>query len=627
MEKKMKSKSSTKYIPSKAGMALAVLIALIITTVALAAAGVLDPTFDGDGIVVTGVGGNDDIRAMVIQPDGKIVVAGSSDEDLALARYGANGALDASFGVNGIVITDIPGYSSKGEAVALQSDGKIILGGRICVSSPYCDFALVRYLDNGSLDTSFDGDGIVITDFDYYGLTDSKLSAIGIQTDGKILAVGQTVDCCPDFSVISLARYNPDGSLDTSFSGDGKLITSFIFDPSALVIQPDGKFIVAGDVDTHGGLNSILKMTVIRFNNDGTFDTSFNEKGYVIINVPPQNESGGHAVALTPNGKIVVVGSVVEIGGYSGRMVVVRLNPNGSLDTTFDGDGIVVTDFGGTKGHQGGYAAAVQLDGKIVAAGKSNYLGTDDFALARYNSDGSLDKSFSGDGKKITSIGNYDAIHAIALQADGKIVVAGSSDSDFALARYDEGGLAFPSIGTQDGWILERAETSAKGGTMNVAGTFRIGDDVARKQYRSLLSFRTKYLPDNAIITSVTLKLKRQGVTGGVNPITPFQGIMVDMKRGFFGNSSTLQITDWQAAGQKTIGPLVSIYGGGWYSLDLTSLKGYVNKRELNQGLTQIRIRFNLDDNDDNRANTLSLFSGNGAVTSRPILLIDYVMP
>lgn len=624
----MKSKNSTKYIPSKAGMTLAVIIALISTTVALAAAGALDPTFDGDGIVVTDVGGNDDIRAMVIQPDGKIVVAGSSDGDLALARYDSNGALDASFGVNGIVTTDIPGYSSKGEAVALQSDGKIILGGSICVSSPECDFILARYDSNGSLDTSFDGDGIVITDFDYYGLTDSKLSAIGIQTDGKILVVGQRVDCCPDFSVISLARYNPDGSLDTSFDGDGKLITSFIFDPSALVIQPDGKFIVAGDVDTHAGLNSIIKMTVIRFNNDGTLDTSFNEKGYVIINVPPRNESGGNAVALTPNGKIVVVGSVVEIGGYAnGSMVVVRLNPNGSLDTTFDGDGIVVTDFGGTTGHQGGFAVAVQLDGKVVAAGVSNYLGTNDFALARYNSDGSLDKSFNGDGKKITSIGNYDAINAMALQADGKIVVAGASDSDFALARYDEGGLAFPSIGTQDGWILESAETSAKGGTMNATSALRIGDDVARKQYRSLLSFQTKNLPDNAIITSVTLKLKRQSVTGGVNPIPLFQGFMIDVKRGFFGNSSTLQVTDWQAAGQKTIGPLVPTYGGGWYSLDLTSLKGYVNKRELNQGLTQIRIRFNLDDNDDNRANTLSLFSGNGAVTSRPILLIDYVMP
>lgn len=609
-------------------MTLAVIIALISTTVALAAAGALDPTFDGDGIVVTDVGGNDDIRAMVIQPDGKIVVAGSSDGDLALARYDSNGALDASFGVNGIVTTDIPGYSSKGEAVALQSDGKIILGGSICVSSPECDFILARYDSNGSLDTSFDGDGIVITDFDYYGLTDSKLSAIGIQTDGKILVVGQRVDCCPDFSVISLARYNPDGSLDTSFDGDGKLITSFIFDPSALVIQPDGKFIVAGDVDTHAGLNSIIKMTVIRFNNDGTLDTSFNEKGYVIINVPPRNESGGNAVALTPNGKIVVVGSVVEIGGYAnGSMVVVRLNPNGSLDTTFDGDGIVVTDFGGTTGHQGGFAVAVQLDGKVVAAGVSNYLGTNDFALARYNSDGSLDKSFNGDGKKITSIGNYDAINAMALQADGKIVVAGASDSDFALARYDEGGLAFPSIGTQDGWILESAETSAKGGTMNATSALRIGDDVARKQYRSLLSFQTKNLPDNAIITSVTLKLKRQSVTGGVNPIPLFQGFMIDVKRGFFGNSSTLQVTDWQAAGQKTIGPLVPTYGGGWYSLDLTSLKGYVNKRELNQGLTQIRIRFNLDDNDDNRANTLSLFSGNGAVTSRPILLIDYVMP
>lgn len=631
----MRTKTLLKHAPAKAALILAVVVTSISATIALAAAGVLDPTFDADGRVVTDIGGEDSIQAMVIQPDGKVVGAGSSDGNLALARYDSNGALDASFGINGIVITNIPGYTCTGRAVALQSDGKIVLGGHGHTSYSDDDHVLVRYNSDGSLDTSFDGDGIVVTSFDYSGITADVLNAIGIQTDGKILTVGHTWDT-PDISVITLARYNSDGSLDTSFDGDGKLITWFTQsdNPVALAIQPDGKFIVAGGSDFLGGLNYKYKMTVIRFNSDGTFDTNFNGNGKVFIDVPSQYASIGTAVVLAPNGKIVVAGSVVEIGGYSGSMVVVRLNPNGSLDATFGGDGIVVTDFGGTHGHQGGTAAAIQLDGKVVAGGYSDPFGNIDMVLARYNIDGSLDISFSGDGKVITSIGTDDRLTAIALQADGKIVAAGSidsdfSDSDFALARFDGGGLSFLSTASVDGWILESTEVSNTGGMMNASETtFILGDGLLDSQYRAILSFNTAALPDTAVITKAALKIRAFGTLVGNNdPFTWGQGLRVDVCKGAFGTNA-LQLTDFNFNSAANCSLLSGRFGktpvNGWYSANLLSTA--FDKVNID-GITQFRLRFYRDDNDDRFFDYWRFYSGNAPTASRPQLIIEYSVP
>jgi hypothetical protein len=158
--------------------------------------------------------------------------------------------------------------------------------------------------------------------------------------------------------------------------------------------------------------------------------------------------------------------------------------------------------------------------------------------------------------------------------------------------------------------------------------TLRLGDDAANKQYRSLLSFATgAALPDNAVITKVTLKVKRQGVTGGGDPVTTFQGFKVEIRNGTFGTSA-LQLTDWQAAAQKTIGPFKPALVGGWYEFNLTSIRAYINKLATGSGVTQIRLRFKLDDNNNTVANYLSLFSGNCAtVTARPKLIISYYIP
>jgi hypothetical protein len=186
----------------------------------------------------------------------------------------------------------------------------------------------------------------------------------------------------------------------------------------------------------------------------------------------------------------------------------------------------------------------------------------------------------------------------------------------------------FISAGTYDGWILESTETGNIGGTLDsTATTIRLGDDKLKKQYRGILSFSTgANLPDDAVITKVTLRVKKQGITGGGNPVTMFQGFMVDIKKGFFGTAA-LQASDFQTAASKSYGPFITALGGGWYSIDLTSGKGYINKLSTLSGLTQIRLRFNLDDDNNAVANVLSLFSGNAPAASCPQLIIEYYVP
>jgi len=187
----------------------------------------------------------------------------------------------------------------------------------------------------------------------------------------------------------------------------------------------------------------------------------------------------------------------------------------------------------------------------------------------------------------------------------------------------------FNSIPQQDGWIVESGENSNTGKTINNAGTaLRIGDSSARTQYRSILSFSTGAdLPDDAVITNVTLNIKKQSVVGSVSPITALQGFIVDLKRGTFG-SAALQATDFQAAANQSVGPFKPTPVASWYSIDLTGAKASINKSTTASGLTQIRLRFKLDDNNNAVANILNLYSGNAAdPADLPQLVITYYVP
>ncbi|MBC6941044.1 MAG: hypothetical protein DWB59_13685, partial [Anaerolineae bacterium] len=223
--------------------------------------------------------------------------------------------------------------------------------------------------------------------------------------------------------------------------------------------------------------------------------------------------------------------------------------------------------------------------------------------------------------------GEYDIVCS-GGDPGANYVVTSYVNGKFTVTAIQIQKRTFRSSGAQDGWILESAENGNKGWTMNKAATtLRIGDEADRKQYRSILSFATgATLPDNAVIVKVTLKVRQQSVTGSGNPLTIFQGIMVDIRKGAFGATS-LQITDWQTKASKTMGPFKTAATSGWFTFNLNPSKAFINKLGTSGGVTQIRLRFKLDDNNNSVANYLSLFSGNAPFASRPQLIVEYYIP
>src|SRR5688572_17010421 len=410
---------------------LSMALGLLGFTIALAASGDLDTTFSGDGLVTTNFGlapGRSDVaRSIAVQSNGKILAAGHSGSDFAVARYNINGSLDTTFSGDGRVTTNF-GASEEISDIALQSNGKIVVVGRKCIAGE-CDVALARYNVNGTLDTTFSGDGKVVTDF---GEGDNgSYGGLEIQSDGKILVVGYASNSTDnDFAIY---RYNSNGTLDTTFSENGIAVGNFGLDrfdeARDLAIQSDGKIVVVGNSDNGSFSNS--DFAIARLNANGTADMTFSGDGR------QTTDFGGleilYSVALQSNGKIVVAGFKNQEGLY--YFAVARYNTNGSLDTTFNGTGRKAFNILGFDSLA--FAVIVRPDGKIVVLGATN----GDFGLVRLNSNGSFDTTFSGDGKILVDFGGEEWASALALQpSDGKYVLGGYASFDgvqydFALAR------------------------------------------------------------------------------------------------------------------------------------------------------------------------------------------------
>ncbi len=413
---------------------LLVLCSSFLTTNAVhAQPGTLDPSFGTGGIVTTdfALGGEDQAEAMALQPDGRIVLVGWVGDALAsvfaVARYNPDGTLDTSFDGDGKLTTSINGIDFA-RGVAIQADGKIVVVG-YTTSMGSQDFVVVRYNVDGTLDNTFSGDGIEVTSV---GL-DEWAYGVALQPDGKILAVGAAYT--PTALDFALVRFNTDGSLDTTFSGDGKVTADFAgaADQAHLVrVQPDGRIVVCGG--TQIGMN--WDFGAARFNTDGTPDLSFDGDGRVSTSIGADYDfaiAGG----IQADGRIIAASTSLNSGGGSDYdYALVRYNTDGSLDGTFDGDGKVTTSIG-TYWDEG-RGLAVQPDGRILLAGFS--LG-EGISLVRYNTDGTLDSDFDTDGRVTTSIGGIsDKGTCIALQSNGKILVGGlayvGGSVDFALVRY-----------------------------------------------------------------------------------------------------------------------------------------------------------------------------------------------
>ncbi|WP_406337528.1 calcium-binding protein [Streptomyces sp. NBC_00649] len=424
-----RSRAARAVVVAATGLALV----LALPGTAAAAPGALDPTFSGDGKVLTSFADDDHANDVAVQSDGKIVSVGASadysvlESDFALTRHNADGTLDTSFGGDGTVTTAInnmnPDFQwSEANAVALQPDGKIVtVGSSWRGYENCCWFTVARYNTNGTLDQSFGGgDGRVFTDF---GGPD-EAQDVAVQPDGKIVALGTSGGNA------ALARYNADGTPDTSFGGgDGKVTTDPApesleegGDARALALQPDGKIIAGGQVGT-----TRFDFVLLRYNANGTLDTSFSGDGIERTDFGDYEAVEG--LAVQPDGRIVAA------GGSGGRFALARYNVNGSLDTTFGNAGRVLTSGGG-----GAQDVVLQPDGRIVVDGSNGPGG--DFAVLRYNTNGSLDSGFGTGGLVTTDFGGSDQARGVALQPDGKIVAAGQGgpNTDFALARYEGGG-------------------------------------------------------------------------------------------------------------------------------------------------------------------------------------------
>jgi uncharacterized delta-60 repeat protein len=359
------------------------------------------------------------------------------------------GDLDPSFGTGGKVTTDFVGLIDQVFALAVQGN-KLVAAGRTVD-----DFGLARYNPDGTLDPGFGTGGKVTTDFN--GFTDHAY-ALAVQADGKLVAAGGAGTATGDFG---LARYNPDGTLDPSFGTGGKVTTDFAggFDrATALAVQADGKLVAAGFTQGAG-----VDFALARYDPDGSLDPSFGTGGQVTTDFNGGTDEA-FALAVQADGKLVTAGLAVSGAGFDFGLA--RYNPDGSLDPGFGAGGKVTTDFAG--GFDQANALAVQ-DDKPVVAGRAGFEGNDDFALARYNPDGTLDPSFGTGGKVTTDFprpsGSFDEARALVVQGR-KLVAAGltgpdcDSSCDFGLVRYRANGALDPSFGARG-----RVTTDFAGGT------------------------------------------------------------------------------------------------------------------------------------------------------------------
>lgn len=409
----------------RSAAALAAVTALLFPALLSAARGDLDPTFGSGGKVTTDFGGNETAWGVVVQPDGRVVVAGARfdmgpSDDFVLARYTMSGALDATFDSDGKVTTDFGGRSDGADDLAIQSDGKIVAvgSGFSAVVRPV-DFALARYNRDGTLDATFGDGGKVLTTFEPNSI--DSANAVVIQSDGKIVAAGlMRSGLAREFAV---ARYLPNGSLDASFGGDGLVVTpisagdDIVFD---LAVQPDGKLIAAG-WSSPGGFD----IAMARYNPDGSLDSSFDGDGIVIAPFRPASTYASH-VLVQPDGMIVTGGAGLA-----------RFNPDGSVDRSFGAGGRAVTDLGLLT-------PVLQPDGKILAAGTIQTSGQlSDFVVIRLSAAGRVDSTFGRGGRVTTDFRTQDDATDATLQANGKLIVSGYTSqipfegpADFALARY-----------------------------------------------------------------------------------------------------------------------------------------------------------------------------------------------
>ncbi len=398
--------------------------------------------------------------------------------------HGAPADLDPSFGNGGTVIKTVAN-SDRVYAAALQPDGKIVLAGssRTSTSGSYPNYALTRFHPNGTLDGSFGVGGVVTTNLGIPTGAAQEIHALVLQPDGKIVAVGSVKTTGGGYVATGVVRYQSNGSLDPSFGVNGILAIDAAADAAA-VLQPDGKIVCGGGE----GVSSMADFQIARVHANGTLDSTFGTNGIATIDFTGDGD-GIFGLALQPDGKIVAVGrtSNIPFDGTRWNFAAARVLPNGALDATFGAGGKVWTDFAAKD--DTAFAVLIQGDGKILLAGRGQPQENDwDFALVRYHANGTLDTSFGLGGKTITPLSNIDGAFAVKLQTDGKIVTAGvrgGTSTAFALMRHNPDGSLDSTFGDGgkvvtffNGRDEARAVLIQPDGRIIVAGTSRGGASI-----------------------------------------------------------------------------------------------------------------------------------------------------
>jgi uncharacterized delta-60 repeat protein len=413
---------------------------LALAPLAAQQAGTLDPAFGTAGKVNTIFMTNSRGNAVAVQPDGNLVVGGSADNGFTvffgLTRYLANGTLDNTFGNNGMTTANIGGVISQVQSIALQPDGRIVATG-YTDSGNGASIATARFNANGSADNSFGTNGVVIST---PAGSNQEAEAIALQADGKVVIAG-FVSTGMTSSEFILERYNTNGSPDNSFGNNGKVLTSFSAGSGhgahALAIQADGRIVAAG----HAIINGQFKFALSRYLTTGVLDNSFGVNGKVISSVGADSSGTAYALTIQPDGRILVAG--FSLNNQDRDFALMRYNSNGSPDLTFNATGQVNTPVGASSNDIVS-SMALQPDGKVLCGGTSFQGMNWFFAIARYNANGSIDNTFNGNGIVLTNfiLGNYNGLHDMALKTDGKIVVVGETANfstnlgNIALAQY-----------------------------------------------------------------------------------------------------------------------------------------------------------------------------------------------
>jgi uncharacterized delta-60 repeat protein len=444
------------------------------------------------------------------------------------------GTLDPTFGSNGTVTTSFV-FGEYAQSLAVQPDGRIVAAGvtNSTFTGGLTSVALARYNSNGSLDTSFGSGGKVTTSSSLY----SGANSVALQPDGHIVVAGFSHDTVS--GAFLLVRYNSDGSLDTTFGTSGK-VTTTVGGPGAsatgLAIQSDGRVVVTGITADSSGVS---RFTLARYNSNGNLDTSFGSSGFVNTSFGGSSASA-RSLAIQPDGHILAAGSA-HTGPNGGSFALARYNSDGSLDSSFGSSGLVTTSFDPSGASAS--SLVVQADGRIGVAG-STLESNSRFALARYTSNGGLDTSFGTAGRVTTSFGGQSAeANSVAVQRDGHILAAGSTapdnnHSNLALARYNSDGSLDSSFGSSGLVTLSFGSTRASANGVAVQ-------------------------PDGRIVTAGSTSPGNNG-SSGYFALARFEGVALPSTAGVFSADTAMWfLRNSNSAGLPDAG--VFTYGNpGW---------------------------------------------------------------